>query len=584
MKIKHLGTMLIGLLLLVSALFAIALAHVTSRFDGSMAHLQRSYDEVAVPLEQMDANTKNLRFHLYAAFMHDTRQAVAQYHTHPLDAHTSTIKAALDDNSRIWDSLLHGSDQRAPGTDLRSLKRIYDAYYTKGIAPGIQAVETQDWDTIVRTMTGSLSEYGAFEKAMREQLRALREANEARATADRVQQRRLLIGLGVAAAVALLASFVIAWKTVVGMSRRMATVISATGAMAQGNLSFDSDGAGGRDETAEVMRAVARMQKQLSGIIGTVRDSAESVATASAQIAQGNQDLSVRTEEQASTLQTTVSTMDHFGQIVRNNAENASVASDLAQSASAIATQGGDVVQQVVSTMRDISDSSRRIEAIIGVIDGIAFQTNILALNAAVEAARAGDQGRGFSVVAAEVRTLARRSAEAAKEIKGLIGRSAEQVESGTTLVDKAGRTMREIVASSERVRNVVAEITASSVEQSSGLQQVGGSLSNMDHSTQQNAALVEQSAAAAESLRAQAQQLVAAVSIFKLAAVKAREERTDAASQVGTAEPEVVAKSARGAPSTRNQRDSLSVPRQQVSSSAHPAPEIVDAQGWQTF
>ena len=273
-----------------------------------------------------------------------------------------------------------------------------------------------------------------------------------------------------------------------------------------------------RDEISPLLAALGEMQQSLSRVVGSVRGNAESVATASAQIAQGNQDLSGRTEQQASALQQTASTMDELGGTVRHNAESAQQANTLARGASAVAAEGGEVVGKVVATMQDISDSSRRIGDIIGVIDGIAFQTNILALNAAVEAARAGEQGRGFAVVASEVRSLAQRSAEAAREIKALIGRSVEQVEHGTVLVGQAGTTMGEIVGSIRRVSDIVAEISASSTAQSSGVQQVGQAVTQMDRATQQNAALVEQSAAAAENLKAQARQLVEAVAVFRLA------------------------------------------------------------------
>jgi methyl-accepting chemotaxis protein len=266
-----------------------------------------------------------------------------------------------------------------------------------------------------------------------------------------------------------------------------------------------------------LMSRLAGMQQGLQQVVSGVRQNSESVATASAQIAQGNQDLSSRTEEQASALQQTAATMEQLGTTVRNNADSAKQANQLAQGASSVAAQGGTVVGKVVMTMQGISDSSRKIGDIIGVIDGIAFQTNILALNAAVEAARAGEQGRGFAVVASEVRSLAKRSAEAAKEIKTLIDRSVEQVEQGTVLVDQAGKTMGEIVGSIQRVSDIVAEITSASAEQSNGVQQVGQAVSQMDQATQQNAALVEESAAAAESLKAQAQQLVQAVAVFKL-------------------------------------------------------------------
>jgi len=288
--------------------------------------------------------------------------------------------------------------------------------------------------------------------------------------------------------------------------------------VARGDLSVPAKTRPG--DTSSVMANLARMQASLSRVVADVRSNSEGVATASAQIAQGNQDLSQRTEEQASALQQTAATMEELGTTVRNNAGSAQLANQLAQSASAVAAQGGEVVGKVVHTMQGISDSSRRIGDIIGTIDGIAFQTNILALNAAVEAARAGEQGRGFAVVASEVRSLAQRSAEAAKEIKTLIGRSVEQVEQGTALVDQAGKTMGEIVGSIQRVSAIVAEITTASVQQSSGIQQVGDAVGQMDQATQQNAALVEESAAAAESLKLQAQQLVQAVAVFRLSPV----------------------------------------------------------------
>ena len=270
-------------------------------------------------------------------------------------------------------------------------------------------------------------------------------------------------------------------------------------------------------DTHSLMAALAGMRDSLVGVVTEVRSNSEAVATASAQIAQGNQDLSNRTEQQASALQETAATMEELSSTVRNNTDSARQANQLAQSASAVAEQGGEVVSKVVVTMRDINESSRKIGDIISVIDGIAFQTNILALNAAVEAARAGEQGRGFAVVASEVRNLAQRSAEAAKEIKSLIVSSVERVDQGTALVDQAGKTMDEIVGSIQRVTGIVAEISAASVEQNTGVQQVGNAVNQMDAATQQNAALVEESAAAAESLKTQAQHLVKAVAVFKL-------------------------------------------------------------------
>ena len=272
------------------------------------------------------------------------------------------------------------------------------------------------------------------------------------------------------------------------------------------------------DETGQLLGALQRMQQSLVRTVSVVRQNSESVASASAEIASGNNDLSARTEQQASALEETAASMEELGSTVRQNADNARTANQLAMSASTVATQGGEVVAEVVETMKGINASSNKIADIISVIDGIAFQTNILALNAAVEAARAGEQGRGFAVVATEVRNLAGRSAEAAKEIKTLIMASVERVEQGTLLVDKAGTTMTEVVTAIRRVTDIMGEISAASSEQSAGVGQVGEAVTQMDQATQQNAALVEEMAAAASSLNSQAGELVNAVAVFKLA------------------------------------------------------------------
>jgi len=286
--------------------------------------------------------------------------------------------------------------------------------------------------------------------------------------------------------------------------------------IAQGDLSTSISTTRG-DEFGSLLRSLGTMNDSLGRMVSQVRLSTDSIATASAEIAQGNNDLAHRTEQTSSNLQSTASSMDALTATVQQSTDNSRQASALAARASSVAQRGGSVVTQVVSTMQEIDTSSKKIADIIGVIDGIAFQTNILALNAAVEAARAGEQGRGFAVVASEVRSLAQRSAEAAKEIKGLITTSVEKVESGTRLVTDAGATMDEIVQSVQRVADVISEITAAANEQSSGIAGVNVAIGNLDQMTQQNAALVEESAAAAESLREQADRMKEAVSVFRV-------------------------------------------------------------------
>jgi methyl-accepting chemotaxis protein len=337
------------------------------------------------------------------------------------------------------------------------------------------------------------------------------------ATAAIFQQARLMMA-GLLAA-ALLLGVALAWvitRQLLGqLGGEPLTAAAVAQAVAEGDLSTAIALKPG--DTHSLMARLSAMQHGLAEAVSAVRMGSENVATASAQIAQGNQDLSGRTEQQASALQQTAATMDELGSTVRNNADNAAQANQLALGASSVAIQGGTVVGQVVETMKGINDSSRKIADIIGVIDGIAFQTNILALNAAVEAARAGEQGRGFAVVASEVRSLAQRSAEAARQIKTLITASVERVDQGTALVGQAGKTMDEIVGAIRRVSDIVGEISSASAEQSSGVAQVGQAITQMDQTTQQNAALVEESASAAMSLQQQAQQLVQAVAVFRL-------------------------------------------------------------------
>ena len=325
--------------------------------------------------------------------------------------------------------------------------------------------------------------------------------------------RNLLLAL---AALALAFGVVCAWVLTMGIVRPLRTAVAIARKVADGDLTAQID-VSAKDETGQLLLALKDMNTSLLNIVGEVRSGTDSIATSSTQIAAGNQDLSSRTEEQAGSLEETASSMEELTSTVKQNADNARQANQLAASAAQVAVKGGAVVAQVVGTMQSINTSSNKIVDIISVIDGIAFQTNILALNAAVEAARAGEQGRGFAVVASEVRNLAQRSASAAKEIKTLIGASVEQVNAGSMLVAQAGSTMNDIVDSVQRVSDIITEITAASSEQSVGIDEINRAIGQMDAVTQQNAALVEESAAAAESMQHQAHNLAQVVSVFKL-------------------------------------------------------------------
>ena len=376
---------------------------------------------------------------------------------------------------------------------------------------------------MVEDARGTLMNEGTrrFDKAL-DSIKALARLNDEGARADAARATTIysngrllvvgvvIVGLGVA--------IVLGWLIARAIANPLREAVGLAEAVAAGDLTR-SLSAKGKDEVAQLVRALVQMVERLRAVVAEVRGGVESVSTASSQIATGNLDLSQRTEEQASNLQQTAASMEELTSTVRQNADNARAASQLAASASEVAARGGSVVAQVVTTMDDITDSSNKIADIISVIDGIAFQTNILALNAAVEAARAGEQGRGFAVVAGEVRNLAQRSAAAAKEIKALIGDSVDKVDTGAKLVNQAGATMDEILASVRQVTHIMGEISVASREQSSGIETVNHAIEQMDSSTQQNAALVEQAAAASQSLRDQSLKLTEAVKVFKLAA-----------------------------------------------------------------
>jgi methyl-accepting chemotaxis protein len=384
-----------------------------------------------------------------------------------------------------------------------------------------------------------------------------------------------LITILSACAVALGLGF--SWLLTIGITRPIRQAVELAETVAGGDLTRTIE-ATSNDETGALLRALANMNNSLVGIVTEVRTGTDSITTASSEISAGNHDLSARTEQQASSLEETAASMEELTSTVKQNADNARQANQLSQTASDVAVQGGAVVGQVIVTMGSINESSRKIVDIIGVIDSIAFQTNILALNAAVEAARAGEQGRGFAVVASEVRTLAQRSAAAAKEIKTLIGNSVDQVDAGAKLVDQAGATMEQVVASIRRVTDIMGEITIASAEQTQGIEQVNQAIAEMDQVTQQNAALVEESAAAAESMQQQAARLAQAVTVFKLAA-------GSAAQAPARAEPllrPAPVRAARVAPTTR----AIAAPQPKRAAPAQPkrAAHAAGSDEWEEF
>ena len=415
------------------------------------------------------------------------------------------------------EELLQDDDGKA---QLAEIRQVREAYRNKRVELAKLQSMGEDINSMIDSQLhpmadGYLAKLDGLRKRMASQLAQGQERNATLAQTSSV----LLMA---AAALAVVLGAFMAWTATRSITRPVQQAVDAATAIAQGDLALQIP-TGAQDETGQLLRALTDMQGRLAALVADVRRNADGVATASAEIAQGNHDLSARTEHQASALEQTAASMEELGSTVRQNADNARAANQLAVNASTVATRGGEVVAEVVDTMKGINESSRKISDIIGVIDGIAFQTNILALNAAVEAARAGEQGRGFAVVASEVRSLAQRSADAAKEIKSLIGASVERVEQGSHLVDRAGATMTEVVSAIRRVTDIVGEISAASSEQSSGVAQVGEAVTQMDQATQQNAALVEQSAAAAASLRNQASLLVDAVAVFKLSASQGR-------------------------------------------------------------
>ena len=471
------------------------------------------YNDRVVPLTQLgDISYLMIRNRLLIAnsLVVQTPEASAK--------NAEEIEGNITKMKDIWDAYIKTQLTTEEAQTAKKFAEALGKFEQEGLRPSIAALRAGDLEGAKKI---ALERNVPLFNAAREPQTALIQIQVAEAKkefdADAVRFKTTRIVAISSIVLGLLFAVIFGRAMTLGISRPLQGAVDFSKAVARGDLSqtIPTDG---RDEVSDLMRALSDMQKHLSVVVGQVRQGSEGVSTASAEIAQGNQDLSSRTEAQASALEQTAASMEQLGATVKQNAESARQANQLAMSASTVAVQGGEVVAQVVDTMKGINDSSRKIADIISVIDGIAFQTNILALNAAVEAARAGEQGRGFAVVASEVRSLAGRSAEAAKEIKALIGASVERVEQGSALVDRAGVTMTEVVSSIRRVADLMGEISAASNEQAAGVAQVGEAVTQMDQVTQQNAALVEEMAAAASSLKSQAQELVEVVAIFNLA------------------------------------------------------------------
>jgi len=428
-------------------------------------------------------------------------------------AETATSTRESAELQKRIEGLLQRDEEKALWAEIQKARAGYLSSRDQAVKAKTEGRSEEAERLLTQAYLPATEQYSALIQRLLDMQRASIDATAQQIGATYAQSRAWLIALG-ALGVALGAAC--AWWLTRGITRPLAQAVQVARAVASSDLT-SRPAPRASDETGQLLQALDDMNASLSQVVARVRQGADSIATASSQIDAGNQDLSSRTEEQASSLQQTAASMEELTSTVRQNAENARQANQLASSASQTAAQGGQVVAGVVQTMDAINASSRKIADIIGVIDGIAFQTNILALNAAVEAARAGEQGRGFAVVASEVRALAQRSAAAAKDIKGLIGDSVTKVDEGSQQVAEAGRTMDAIVQSVQRVSDLVAEITAASQEQSAGIDQVHQAITMMDQVTQQNAALVEEATAATGALKAQAGDLASAVSVFRI-------------------------------------------------------------------
>ncbi len=478
--------------------------------EDALTQLFAQNRKLLVPMQQIDATLGEVRFRVAGVLLDQM----------PVQGSLNHLREARKELNERWKAVeplaVQAFNEGDAATQLGILRerwslidatlgKLEQAYVAKD-NNALGSVLEEDWALIIKGITKPLQALIPLAQAR---------ANETYEAALSSSHRMLSFGVG-GGVLCLVLLVGVAWYTMRSILRPLEEVRDSLRQIADGNLSAPVP-ASRADELGSMVQALRDMQAALSNMVSQVRDSTENIEVASSEVAQGNADLSARTEQAASSLQQTASSMEQLTGTVGHSADSARQANQLANSAAAVAQRGGAVVTEVVATMGSITESSRKIADIIGVIDGIAFQTNILALNAAVEAARAGEQGRGFAVVAGEVRNLAGRSAEAAREIKALIGTSVQGVENGGRLVQEAGRTMEEIVASVKRVADIIGEISAATAEQSNGIGQINSAVNHLDQMTQQNAALVEQSTAAAASLKEQASRLAQTVSVFRL-------------------------------------------------------------------
>jgi methyl-accepting chemotaxis protein len=499
-----------GLLLL---LMGLSMALSGWRFQQLGGTLERIVEEdwaKARAAAVIDATTRaNARRTMELLLVTDATQAQA------IRSHIGRNKQRIDEALATLERLVRLPEGKAALATLQADRAAYVRSFTQ-VDAQVQAGDREG--ATRRMLTETLPAIDKLQVSVTTISDLQQKLADAASDAAHADIRRTQWTLGVTGALLLALGSLAAWWLARSITQPIGQAMVVAEAVAGGDLTVrvHSDA---RDETGRLLLALAKMAESLRNVVHSVRQGSESIATGSGQIATGTADLSQRTEEQAANLQQTAASMEELAATVRQSADAARNASSLADTAKATAVQGGAVVQQVVGTMTDITAASRKIGDIIGVIDGIAFQTNILALNAAVEAARAGEHGRGFAVVASEVRALAQRSAASAREIKSLIQASVEQVETGSQLVDAAGRTMHDIVAQVTQASEVFAQISTAAAEQTKGISQVNDAVTQLDQVTQQNAALVEESAAASDSLRQQAAQLVDAVRVFRLQA-----------------------------------------------------------------